>query len=157
MTRDERQAVTAALCKLATATGGQELDADRILVYLEQLDSDPVDQVLSAIQRLTRTARFFPAVGEIVAEMNAALGEPGEQAWQALPALSRADGDQIRHAYRRDCRLEAAVRALGGIAAFRGRTLRDEPFLRARFLEAYSAADRLEQLPVPPETRRILQ
>jgi hypothetical protein len=141
MTKHERHCVTAALCKLATATVGLELDPDRIVVYLEQLDADPAEAVLAALSRLTRTARFFPAVGEIVAEMEVARGDLAERAWQTATRLTRADRNEIREAYVRDCRLEAAVRSMGGIAVIRDRTIRDDEHMRRKFAAAYRTAD----------------
>jgi ribosomal protein L12E/L44/L45/RPP1/RPP2 len=156
--QDRRRVVTVALCKLAMATCGQELDPERIVVYLEQLDDDPVDEVLAAIARLTRTARFFPSVGEIVAEMQSTLGDAADQAWQTATFLARADGETIHSAYSRDNRLEAAVQSLGGgIAVIRNRTQRDEPYMRARFVEAYKAAGRALDVTLPCKTPKSLR
>lgn len=157
MTRQERQVVTAALCKLAMATCGQELDPQRIVVYLEQLDADPVDEVLAAMTRLTRTSRFFPSVGEIVADMQSAMGHAADQAWQTATFLARADGDTIHAAYSRDPRLEVAVRSLGGgIAVIGNRLQRDSSYMRSRFVEAYKAADRSPNTCLPCETPKRL-
>lgn len=138
MTEDERSVVMQALCKLALATVGHAPDSTRLLVYLEQLDSDSCTEVLDAIRRLTRGSKFFPAVGEIVAEMEAVRQSEGEEAWREALRLSRSTGDEVRAAYAKDPRLKAACQDAGGIAAIRNRLTRDEPFIRRNFLKVYS-------------------
>jgi len=156
MNRQERQAVTAALCKLAMATAGQELDPKRIVVYLEQLDADPPEQVLAAITRLTRTARFFPSVGEIVAEMDSVLGDKAESAWIQVTGLTRSDWDTIHRAYDADPALRHAVGLLGGMSVIRDRTIRDERYIRERFIKAYNARAKSEAVRLSTDTRRLL-
>ena len=156
MTSGERQAVTVALCKLALATAGQELDPARIVVYLEQLDGDPADQVLAAIARLIRTARFFPAVGDIVAEMESARGDKAEFAWITATQIARSDCDTIRRAYAADPALDFAVRSIGGIAAIGGRTLHDERYIRERFLKNYSTQRKLDLIRSSAAAARLL-
>jgi hypothetical protein len=144
MNAQDRQMVTAALCKLAMASAGQELDAGRIVVYLEQLDADPVDGVLSAIARLTRTARFFPAVGEIVAEMESEFGDKAEIAWNRAISLTRSDSFTIHGAYAANPSLARAVNSVGGMSAMRDRSTRDEPYMKQRFVTAYTANEKLQ-------------
>jgi hypothetical protein len=143
---------------LALATGGPELDSFRITKYLKDLKRDPAEEILAALGRLARTARFFPSVAEIVAEMQAARGDSAEMAWQTAIGLARSEVGKIREAYGRDGRLEVAIRSLGGgIAVIRDRTMRDEPYLRARFLAAYRGATTLPEIAVPDDARRVLR
>ena len=139
MTSDERKQVGVALAKLAMATTGAEIDEARMLVYLEQLDRDDAGSVLTAIEALMRTAKFFPTIGEIVEQVEGSATLRAAEAWAALN--------------RRDPATEETMRLIGGWRDFGERLVAHTHFWERRFCELYPSVEaklRMAQLNPPP-------
>jgi hypothetical protein len=114
--------ITGALLELAACTGGK-FDEARIVAYLKRLSDHPLEAVLTSIDRLSRSARFFPSVGEILDGIEGGNTLAAAEAWAKLN--------------RSDPATNETMRLLGGWNRY-GQTLETHlHFLERRFLELY--------------------
>ena len=67
---------------LMTMTAGRRDDAETIIrVYARALQEYPADCVISAIRSIQKTAKFFPAISELIADVE----------WRAKPRQLKRD------------------------------------------------------------------
>lgn len=132
----DNERIVRALIELSALTVGPEPDSIRIAAYAKRLCIFPADVVVSAVERIGTKAKFFPALSEILVEIEGGTKIAAAEAWQrAMLAASRGN-----RAATGDAALDATVRLIGGWDVLRLTPTDKLPFVEKRFVDLYPEA-----------------